>query len=138
MIKLSIATPDRRVIGGIKVKSITVPAECGEITILPGHAPLISTLGIGVLVFEGEDNKREVAAISHGFLQVNQDEVIILADRLELAHEIDLERARRAQEKAAERLKAKETFEEDFEKWRVKLDRSENRQYVAQHLLPPH
>ncbi|MBI2605460.1 MAG: ATP synthase F1 subunit epsilon [Deltaproteobacteria bacterium] len=140
--KLSIATPDRRVAAGVHIQSVTVPGEKGEMTILPGHAALISTLGIGVFSFVQESGKREVAALSRGFVQVNNDEIIVLADRLELAHEIDVERAKRAQAKAEEALRARERFQEDMEAWtkkmQEKLQRALIRQEAAQFLLPPH
>lgn len=142
MMKLNIATPNRRVASGVNIQSVTVPGEKGEMTILPGHAALISTLGTGVLSFIQESGKREVAALSRGFVQVNNDEIIVLADRLELAHEIDVERAKRAQAKAEEALRAKEHFEENMEAWikkmLEKLQRALIRQEAAQFLLPPH
>jgi F-type H+-transporting ATPase subunit epsilon len=100
---------------------------------------MLSTLEIGVMSFETPDGRREFAAVAAGgFAEVFGDAVTVLADTLELAHEIDLERARKAAGKAQERLKAKETFLDDLEEAQRKLQRSLVRQEVTQFLLPPH
>lgn len=138
MMKLIIVTPQRKVLHGTVIKSITVPGSMGEMTILPGHARLVSLLESGIIRFETSDGKIEVGAVSTGMLEVHQDEVTLLAETLELAHEIDLERARKAKEKAEACLKAKETFDEDLVKWQRKLERAHIRLLAAQHLLPPH
>jgi F-type H+-transporting ATPase subunit epsilon len=138
MLTLSIVTPTRRVVGPIPVRSVTLPGAKGEMTVLEGHARLLSTLETGVLAFEREDNRKEYAAISTGFVEVYQDTVTVLAETLELAQEIDVERAKRSQTLAEERLKAKETFEEDMIKWQRKLQRASIRLQAAEYLLPPH
>lgn len=138
MLNLSIVTPDRRVVGPVAVTSVTLPGAKGEITILPGHARLLSTMDTGILAFEQQDGKKEVAAVSSGFVEVSNDKVTVLAETLELSREIDVDRARQAKEKAEEKLKAKENFENDMEKWQRKLQRSQIRLQAAEYLLPPH
>jgi len=138
MLSLTIVTPERRVVGPIKVQSVTVPGGKGEMTILPGHARLLSTMETGILVFEREGGKKEVAAVSAGFVDVHDDKVSVLAETLELSSEIDIDRARKAREKAEARLHAKETFENDMLKWQRKLTRATIRLHAAEYLLPPH
>jgi F-type H+-transporting ATPase subunit epsilon len=138
MLTLSIVTPERRVAGPVPVTSVTVPGEKGEMTVLPGHARLLGTMNTGILLFEREDGRKEVAAVSAGFVEVHHDKVTILAETLELAHEIDVDRARRAQAAAEEKLRAKETFEEDMEQWQRKLQLAMIRLQAAEFLLPPH
>lgn len=138
MLTLSIVTPDRRVVGPVPVLSVTLPGSKGEMTILPGHARLLSTMDTGILVFEREGGRKEVAAVSSGFVEVHNDKVVVLAETLELAQEIDVDRARRAREKAEERLKAKENFENDMLKWQRKLQRAQIRLQATEFLLPPH
>lgn len=138
MLKLSIVTPERRVVGPVEVSSVTLPGAKGEMTILPGHARLLGTMDTGILVFEMSSGKREVAAVSEGFVEVHHDKVTVLAERLELAHEIDVDRARRDQQQAEEQLKAKDVFEQDMEKWQQRLQRAYVRLQAAQYLLPPH
>src|SRR6187455_3341496 len=107
MLKLSIVTPERRVVGPVPVNSVTVPGAKGEMTILPGHAKLLSTMETGVLSFQLENGSSDIAAVSAGFVQVAEDKVTVLAATLELAREIDVDRAKRAKEKAEEQLRAK-------------------------------
>lgn len=135
--KLSIVTPERRVVGPVPVVSVTVPGAMGEMTILPGHARLLSTMGTGIVAFETEDGKKEIAAVSAGFVEVSHEKVTVLAETLELAREIDVDRARRAKEQAEEKMRAKENFNEDMEEWRRKLERSLIRLQAAEYLLPP-
>lgn len=138
MLTLSIVTPDRRVVGPVKVLSATIPAGNGAMTVLPGHARLVSIVMTGPVAFEEEGGKKNYAAVSHGFVEVEEDQVTLLADTFELAHEIDVERAKRAQEKAEAELKAKQEFDDNMTKWQRKLERALIRQQVSQFLLPPH
>ena len=135
MITLSIVTPARRVAGPVEVRSVTLPGEHGQMTVLPGHAQLVGKLGTGVLVFETKDGQKEVAAVSTGFLEIKNDQVIVLAETLELAHEINLDRAQAAQSKAEARMKAKEGFEQDMLKWERKYQRALVRQLAKNYLL---
>ena len=69
--------------------------------ILPGHAPLLGLLGIGTLTYTVDGKKRHLS-VHKGFVEVLDDHVRVLADIAERAEEIDLERARRALQKAQE------------------------------------
>lgn len=138
MLTLSIVTPERRVVGPVPVESVTVPGSKGEMTILPGHARLLSNMDTGILIFEREGGRKEIAAVSSGFVEINNDRVIVLAETLELAQEIDVDRARRAAVKAQEKLLAKESFDEDMSEWQRRLQRAQTRQQAAEFLLPPH
>lgn len=137
MLSLSILTPDRRVVGPVSVKSVTLPGTKGEMTILPGHAHMVSTLETGVVSFEEENGKKTAAALSTGYVEVKDDKVVVLAETLELAGEIDVDRARRAKEKSEEKLRAKDMFEQDMIKWQRKTERASVRLYAAEYLLPP-
>ena len=75
------------------------PAAEGEVGILPRHAPLLATLRPGMLRIRKAGEETEMA-VSGGFLQVNRDRVLILADTAERAEEIDEERAEAARRRA--------------------------------------
>ena len=100
---LEIVTPERLAFEG-DVDEVIVPGSEGEMGILPHHAPLISTLGQGVLRLKRGGEEQEFA-IFGGFLQVRPDRVVVLAETADLASEIDLERAERARHEAAEMTK---------------------------------
>ena len=98
LIKFKIVTPER-VVYEDAVDQVTVPTTEGEITVLPNHIPLVSILRPGeLLIKKGNDEKN--IAVSSGFVQVNKNEVIILADTAEHAEEIDEKRAKEGHERA--------------------------------------
>lgn len=72
----------------------------GDVGILPGHAPLLGLLADGVVEIRTPQSEEWVAAVHGGFLSVAQDRVSILAEVAEMAHEIDLEKARHDVEQA--------------------------------------
>jgi F-type H+-transporting ATPase subunit epsilon len=102
-IQLDIVTPDKQVVHEA-VDSVTIPGKSGYLGILPGHAPLLSELRIGEVVYTRGETKHHLA-VSWGFAEVLPDRVIILVQTAERAEEIDLARAERALERAEERLK---------------------------------
>jgi F-type H+-transporting ATPase subunit epsilon len=107
-ILLEIVTPERMVFSE-EVDAVTLPGSEGELGVLPHHAPLVSTLGIGELKIR-RGGEEELFAIAGGFLQVRPDKVVVMAETADMASEIDLERAQQAR---AEAEKALETgFEE--------------------------
>ncbi|KYG70853.1 ATP synthase F1 subunit epsilon [Bdellovibrio bacteriovorus] len=92
MFKLTIVTPEKRILVGQEVEEVTVPAFKGELNILPGHAPLITTLETGVMKWKLKGKERqETAVISWGYCQVSPEGVNILANIADLPEEIDLE-----------------------------------------------
>ena len=90
--KLTIVTPEKRLLLNQEVEEVTVPAFKGELNILPGHAPLITTLETGVMKWKlkGQE-KQNQAVISWGYCQVGLEGVNVLANIAELPEEIDVE-----------------------------------------------
>ena len=101
-LKLEITTPFRNILSR-SVKSVTLPGIEGMMEILPGHAALISELDYGVISFIDGEEERKVA-VHKGFFTATSEKVIVLADRGEEAGVIDIDRAKRAEEKARTRL----------------------------------
>jgi len=97
---LEVATPERELVRE-QVSDVQVPGKNGYMGILPGHAPLLGLLGIGTLTYTVDGKKRHLS-VHKGFVEVLDDHVRVLADVAERAEEIDLERARRALQKAQE------------------------------------
>lgn len=92
MFKLTIVTPERRLLVNQEVDEVTVPGFKGELNILPGHAPLISTLETGVMKWKlkGKE-KQDQAVISWGYCQVSAEGVNVLANMADLPEEVDLQ-----------------------------------------------
>jgi F-type H+-transporting ATPase subunit epsilon len=97
---LEIVTPERLAYSD-EVDSVVCPGIEGELGVLPHHAPLLSTLGLGELRIR-KGGQEDYFAIAGGFLQVRPDKVVVLAETADLASEIDLaavEQARRDAER---------------------------------------
>jgi F-type H+-transporting ATPase subunit epsilon len=103
-LQLEIVTPERQVYSDT-VDSVQVPGSEGELGVLPHHAPLVSTLGVGELRFR-KDGIEESFAIVGGFLQVRPDRVVVLAETADLASDIDLEKAQEARREAERALES--------------------------------
>ena len=99
---LEIVTPDRALIRE-EVDEVVVPGTEGELGVLPGHTPLVSSLKIGELWYR-QGQERHYVAIAFGFVEVLPDRVTVLADVGERAQEIDVQRAERAKQRAEELL----------------------------------
>lgn len=104
MIKVDVITPEKLAISE-EVDFIAAPASDGEVGILPGHAPLLTKLGIGELRLK-KGNDIKFIAVAGGFLEVQSgDRVAIFAETAELSEEINEERARLAAERAKQHIK---------------------------------
>ena len=130
MIKFKIVTPERTVYEDT-VDEVVVPTVDGEIAILPNHIPLISILQAGELRTK-KGNEEKIIAVSSGFVQVNKNEVVILADTAEHADEIDEKRAEEAHERAKKLLEETKNIEEvDYTTLAAKLEKELARLKVA-------
>jgi F-type H+-transporting ATPase subunit epsilon len=103
-IELIIVTPERQFLRESVVEAV-LPGAQGSLGILPGHAPLMTELGIGELTYRGAGaNPSGALAIIQGFAEVLGDRVTVLAETAERAAEIDLARAEAAKARAEKRL----------------------------------
>ena len=127
---LEIVTPERQVFSE-EVDSVVCPGVEGELGVLPNHAPLLTTLGVGELRIR-RGGEEEFFAIAGGFLQVRPDRVVVMAETADMASEIDVEKAQEAR-REAERALA-EGFEEpaDLARARASLQRALLRIRVAE------
>jgi F-type H+-transporting ATPase subunit epsilon len=103
-IQLEIVTPERLAYSD-SVDSVVLPGGDGELGVLPHHAPLLSTLGVGELRIR-KAGEEESFAIAGGFVQVRPDKVVVMAETADMASEIDLERAEEARREAERTLEA--------------------------------
>lgn len=103
MLYVEIVAPDRRVFRG-EAESVRAPGMEGSFQVLRGHAPMIAAFEIGPLFVDPPGGERITFATSGGFVEVLDDRVTVLADTVEPAESIDVERAREAEQRARERL----------------------------------
>lgn len=116
-ISLRIITPERVTYEGDGIKQATLPVSDGEVTILPNHRSYIASLKPGEVVLKKQDEEIDLA-ISGGFIEFHDNELIVLADEAERAEDIDLEKAEEAKQRA-EDLKNKVITTDENEYARV-------------------
>jgi len=137
-LQLAIVTPNKMVLE-TSAASVTIPGSEGEMGILPGHVPLITTLDSGVLLFQNEGkSKPRAIAIHWGYAQVDNDNVTVLAELAETAEEIDVLRAEVAKKKATEALNQTHPPADDWDdeqhrinQYEADLSRAVSRQHAA-------
>lgn len=105
-LNLNIITPSKIIFSG-DVHSVTVPGTDGNFQIFKNHAPIISTLEIGLVKIELPDSSTEFFATGGGTIEVMNNKIILLADSIEKSDEIDPDRARAALNRAKQRLAEK-------------------------------
>jgi F-type H+-transporting ATPase subunit epsilon len=128
-IELEVVTPERHVLSE-KVQSIEMPGKDGYLGILPGHAPLITELGVGVLTYHQGAEVRSLTVI-HGYAEVLPDRVIVLAEFSERAEEIDQARVRGALERAKADLAKVGSADVDWQAASAALERATIRMQAA-------
>lgn len=89
MFQLFLATPEKRLVSDSELSEITVPAYAGELNILPGHAPLMTTLDPGVLSYKLKSGVKERLAIGWGYCQVSAAGVSVLVEEAVSSGEIE-------------------------------------------------
>ncbi len=131
---LIIVTPERQLFAG-DVESLRLPSTRGEIGILPGHMPLVTSLVEGVLIIQQGSESHEFA-LHGGVAQITGKDVVILADSAERAEDIDENRAAAARQRAAQALQASGLTPEERQRLETRLQRAETRLKIAQHRSP--
>jgi len=128
---LQLVTPYKKVLTA-EVDEVTAPGTLGELGLLPGHTPLLTTLKIGELSYK-QGNENFHVAVNWGYLEVEDDQVNVLVETAEPADEIDLERARAALGRAEEKLKGLDPKDKNFKIMEAALERALIRIQVAGH-----
>ncbi|MFN8442109.1 MAG: F0F1 ATP synthase subunit epsilon [Caldilineaceae bacterium] len=101
-ILVDIVTPERRLLSQ-EVDMVTLPGIAGQMGILRGHAPLLTTLDIGEIVLHNKSGQQYIA-VHGGVVEVRPNKVTILADIAESAEDIDEARAQDARDRAQKSL----------------------------------
>jgi F-type H+-transporting ATPase subunit epsilon len=102
--QVEILNPGKRLAKATNAISLEIPGKLGYMTILPKHAELISELDIGSMRLTTDDGKTLDYFVAGGYVVVANDDIKVLADIIETANDIDIERAKKARERAAQRL----------------------------------
>jgi F-type H+-transporting ATPase subunit epsilon len=127
---LEIVTPERKVYNK-QIDMVIARGISGDLGILPNHIPFVTSLKIAPLRIQ-IGNDEEWIAINGGFLQVDGEKVIILAESAELATDINIERAESAKQRAENRITSKQQ-EIDHKRAEIALQKALNRIEVFGH-----
>jgi F-type H+-transporting ATPase subunit epsilon len=128
-LQLEVVTPDRLVLS-TEADVVVCPGVEGQFGVLPGHIPFLSALEIGEMYYR-KGGQTEYLAVSGGFAEVTGEKVTIVAESAEKGREIDIERAKRAQERAEKRLAVAKTADIDWARAEAAMRRSLVRFKVA-------
>jgi len=121
-IRLELVTPERLLLSE-DVDEVVLPGYEGEFGVLPGHTQYLAILNIGMLRYRRGSETRKIA-VGGGFAEVTPERIVVMVDTAERAEEIDIERARRARERAEAALKELSLDDESYAKAYAALQRA--------------
>jgi F-type H+-transporting ATPase subunit epsilon len=127
--QLEIVTPEK-IVANVPAEEAQIPGKDGYLGILPGHAPLISELGVGEITYRSGGASHHLA-VAWGFAEVLPDKVTILAETCERSNEIDVGRAESAKQRAEWEL-SRNDADVNYAQAAADLLRAETRIDVAQ------
>ncbi|MCI5141890.1 MAG: F0F1 ATP synthase subunit epsilon [Candidatus Electrothrix sp. ATG1] len=129
---LEVVTPKGAVVSE-DVDIVTAPGVEGEFGVLANHAPLLSAIKTGTLVFK-QDQREKFLMVSSGFVEVSNNTATFLVETAEFGHDIDVDRALQAKERAERRLAMEMAHTDDLDRARAEasLQRSVARLAAAQ------
>ena len=124
-LNLEIITPEKPIFKD-QIEAVTIPGTLGSFQILKDHAPIISSFEVGIIKVK-KATAETFYTTSGGTVEVNKNQVLVLADSIEKIIDINVDRAEQAKKRAEERLRKKQ--EEDIDEARAKaaLNRALNR-----------
>jgi F-type H+-transporting ATPase subunit epsilon len=126
--RLEVMTAERMVYSE-DVDVIVAPGANGQLGVLPHHAPLLTLLEPGELMVR-RNGEEDYIAVTGGFMEVMANRVVVLADTVERAEEIDEERALEAMRRAQERLETR-TSDLDLQRALASMRRAQARLKVV-------
>jgi F-type H+-transporting ATPase subunit epsilon len=131
-INLEVVTPKGAIVSE-EVDIVTAPGFAGEFGVLANHAPFLSTIKIGTLHYK-KDGTEEELMVSGGFCEVSNNKITFLVESAERGHEIDVDRALQAKERAEKRLLQAREQQEKIDRTRAEaaMQRALARLKIAQ------
>lgn len=127
---LVVKTPEKTFFSDV-AEELVVETPQGQIGILPNHMPMVVSITAGAMKIK-QDGVWKEAFLSDGFMDINQSMVVVLADTAEWPEEIDINRAKRAEQRALERLQG-QLSHQDFVRSQAALQRALSRLKVSSH-----
>lgn len=127
-LNLEIVTPYGSVFSD-EVDEVIASGSEGEFGVLPSHIPFLTTLKIGMLLYK-KGTETGYFFVNWGYAEVGPDKVLILADSAERARDIDAQRALEAKQRAEERLKEADKY--DQARATASLERAITRIHIAE------
>lgn len=136
MFKLTLVTPEKKLVVEQEIEQVTVPAFRGMLNILPGHAPLITSVETGIMNWKLKgDDKTYKAVVNGGYCEVHPQGVDILADSLQLPEEINIEDSKKDITQAEKTLVTETLSDANFEIQTHELARAQAAIDLAAHKL---
>lgn len=133
MFKLNLVTPDQRLIIDQELDEITLPAFSGELNLLPGHSPLMTTLDSGLLSYRLKNGESAKFAISWGYCQVSSDGVSVLAENAISPSNIDTKIVKEHLDTNEARLATEALSDQDYDKIQKEIVRLSTELEIAGH-----
>jgi F-type H+-transporting ATPase subunit epsilon len=112
-IELQVVTPERHILSE-DVESVEMPGKDGYLGVLPGHAPLLTEMGVGILTYRKGSESRSLTVMG-GYGEVLPNRVIVLADASERTEQIDRSRAQAALDRAKANVPGPNATEGDWD-----------------------
>ena len=128
-LKVDLVTPYKKILSE-EVDELTATGALGEFSVLPGHAPFLSSLKIGELSYKKGGQVFHLA-LNWGYFEVEDDKVTVLVETAERADEIDLDRAKAALGRAESALKTLNPEDKNYRVQEAALERALIRMQVA-------
>jgi F-type H+-transporting ATPase subunit epsilon len=129
-IKLEVVTPEKYVVDE-EVEIVVAPGIVGEFGVLIGHTPFLTTLKTGTVRYTDANGKERFVFVSGGFAEALPDKVTVLAESAERRRDIDVARAKAAQQRAHDRLDQEKAEDIDFLRAKIALERAISRLNLA-------
>ncbi|MFN7906379.1 MAG: ATP synthase F1 subunit epsilon [Pseudobdellovibrionaceae bacterium] len=124
---LTFVTPEKKILVNHAVESVVVPGFRGELDLREGHAPLMTTLKVGIMRWKNKSgvdaNKVQKAVVTWGYCEVSPDGVKVLADIVDFPEEIDAAAAKQGLINAEKKLVQQTLSDKDREETQKEMAR---------------
>lgn len=120
-----------------KTTSIQVPGAFGYLGFLYGHVDLVTPLAVGMLTLETKGEAPTSFFVTGGYVEYHNNEATIFVDFVERPEDIDLSRAKQAEDRTLERLQNSKKEAVDVRRALASLERAKARQKLR-HVAATH